>query len=38
MKEINNKEEKASGLKDYIIGIIVLVLPILIIYLIIKYF
>ena len=38
MKEINNNEEKATGLKDYIIGIIVLVLPILIIYLIMKYF
>ena len=38
MKEIKNKEDKASAIKDYLQGVIFLVIPIIIIYLIIKYF
>ena len=37
MKELKNKEEKSSAIKDYLQGIIFLVIPIIIIYLIIKY-
>lgn len=37
MKEIKNEEEKSSVIKDYIQGIIFLGIPILIIYLIIKF-
>ncbi len=36
MKEIKNNEESSSAIKDYIQGIIFLVIPILIVYLIIK--
>jgi hypothetical protein len=37
MKEIKNEEEKSSVIKDYIQGIIFLGIPILIIYLLIKF-
>lgn len=37
MKDIKNEEDKSSALKDYILGIIFLGIPILIIYLIIKF-
>jgi hypothetical protein len=37
MKEIKKEEEKSSVIKDYIQGIIFLGIPILIIYLIIKF-
>ncbi len=37
MKEIKKEEEKSSVIKDYIQGIIFLGIPILIIYLLIKY-
>ncbi len=37
MKEIKNEEDKSSVIKDYIQGIIFLGIPILIIYLIIKF-
>ena len=37
MKDIKKEEDKSSVLKDYIQGIIFLGIPILIIYLIIKY-
>jgi hypothetical protein len=38
MKEIQNKKEKTSEMKDYLQGIFFLVLPIIIVYLIMKYF
>jgi hypothetical protein len=37
MKEIKNEEEKSSVIKDYVQGIIFLGIPILIIYLLIKF-
>ncbi len=37
MKENKNNEEKSSAVKDYVYGIVFLVIPIVIIYLIIKY-
>lgn len=37
MKDIKNEEDKSSVIKDYIQGIIFLGIPILIIYLIIKF-
>jgi hypothetical protein len=37
MKEIKNEEDKSSVIKDYIQGIIFLGIPILIIYLLIKF-
>jgi hypothetical protein len=37
MKEIKNEEDKSSVIKDYIQGVIFLGIPILIIYLLIKF-
>jgi hypothetical protein len=37
MSEIKNKDEKSSAVKDYLQGIFFLVIPIVIIYLIIKF-
>ena len=37
MKEVKKDEDKSSVIKDYIQGILFLVIPIVIIYLIIKY-
>lgn len=37
MKQIKNEEEKSSIIKDYVQGILFLVIPIVIIYLIIKF-
>lgn len=38
MKEQNKNDEKSSVIKDYIQGILFLLVPIVVIYLIIKYF
>lgn len=38
MKEQNKNDEKSSVIKDYIQGILFLLMPIVVIYLIIKYF
>ena len=37
MKEIKKSEEKSSAIKDYIQGILFLIIPIIIIYIIIYY-
>jgi|GEM_PF-1842249 hypothetical protein len=37
MKELKNKDKQSSAAKDYLQGIIFLVIPIIIIYLIIKF-
>ena len=37
MKEIKKTEEKSSAIKDYIQGILFLLIPIIIIYLVINY-
>jgi hypothetical protein len=37
MKELKDKEEKFSVIKDYVQGIVFLVVPIIVIYLIIKF-
>jgi hypothetical protein len=37
MKEVKNEEDKSSAIKDYIQGVLFLVIPLVIIYLIIKF-